>query len=224
MPLIEIVAVVFGLACVGLTIRRSILCWPTGLVQVVLSSVIFWQVKLYSDFALQLIYVGLQIYGWREWLRERRPVGESVGKPVGEDAEAGNPAGAGEVPVGRLSGPAFFGWAVGIAVGSAALGGAMKEWTDAALPFGDAFTTVASLAAQWLLAKRAVESWLIWIAVDVVSIANYYHKDLHLFAGLYAVFLVMATAGYFAWRRAAATGEPVEPPAIAEPAIAQAKS
>ncbi|MFH5806199.1 nicotinamide riboside transporter PnuC [Alienimonas sp. DA493] len=221
MSLLEIVAVVFGLACVGLTVRRNVLCWPTGLVQVVLYSLIFWRAKLYSDAALQLIYIGLQIYGWREWVRERRPADQAAADD-GDGDGAG--AGAGEVPVTRLSGPAFFGWVVGITAGSAALGGAMNEWTDAALPFGDAFTTVASLAAQWLLAKRAVEAWIVWIAVDVVSVANYYHRDLDLTAGLYAVFLAMATAGFFAWRKAAATGAPAEPPAIAEPAIAQAKS
>jgi len=73
--------------------------------------------------------------------------------------------------------------------------------TDAALPYADAFATVASLVAQWLLVRKRLESWLFWIVVDVVSIAMYAMKGLFLTSGLYAVFLVMAAAGFLAWRK-----------------------
>src|SRR5690606_35497430 len=72
MTAIEAVAVVFGLFCVGLTIRQNIWCWPTGLVQVALYIIIFYQVKLYSDLILHVIYVGMQIYGWYHWLHGGR--------------------------------------------------------------------------------------------------------------------------------------------------------
>ncbi|MGA1133103.1 MAG: nicotinamide riboside transporter PnuC [Prochlorotrichaceae cyanobacterium] len=65
---IEVIAVVFGLLCVWLTVRQNIWCWPTGLVQVTLYIVIFYQVKLYSDLILHILYVFLQIYGWYHWL------------------------------------------------------------------------------------------------------------------------------------------------------------
>lgn len=68
MAWMEVVAVVFGLICVWLTIRQNIWCWPTGLVQVALYIIIFYQVKLYSDLILHILYVGLQIYGWHHWL------------------------------------------------------------------------------------------------------------------------------------------------------------
>jgi nicotinamide mononucleotide transporter len=85
--------------------------------------------------------------------------------------------------------------------GTAAWGFVMATYTDAAVPYGDAFTTVASLLAQWLMARKKVESWIFWIAVDVIAIGIYWYKELILTAGLYAVFLVLATIGLFAWRK-----------------------
>ena len=76
----------------------------------------------------------------------------------------------------------------------------MARYTDASLPYADAFTTVISLIAQWLLARKKLESWYFWIAVDFVAIGVYLKKDLFMTTGLYAVFLVMASMGYLAWR------------------------
>ncbi len=178
---IESFAVVFGLLCVWLTVRQNIWCWPTGLVQVVLYIVIFYQVKLYSDLILHVVYLGMQIYGWYHWLHGGRN--------------------RGELAVTRLSSRALAGWTLAAVAGSAGWGYLMASGTNAALPYGDAFTTVASLIAQWLMARKRLESWWFWIAVDVVAIGIYVRKDLFLTSGLYAVFLCLATMGYFAWRK-----------------------
>ena len=69
------------------------------------------------------------------------------------------------------------------------------------MPYGDAFTTVASLCAQWMLARKQLESWVCWIAVDVVAIGIYFSKGLYVTTGLYAVFLVLATYGLISWHR-----------------------
>ena len=78
----------------------------------------------------------------------------------------------------------------------------MTRFTDASLPYPDAFTTVMSLVATWLMAKKKLDSWLFWIAVDVIAIGVYYYKELYLTCGLYSVFLILATIGYFTWQRA----------------------
>jgi nicotinamide mononucleotide transporter len=181
MTWIEASAVAFGLACVILTIRQNIWCWPTGLVQVALYIVIFYQVKLYSDLILHAIYVWLQIYGWYHWLHG------------GKERAA--------LPVSRLGIRSCIAWAVVTALGTAGWGFTMATYTDAAVPFGDAFTTVASLVAQWLLARKHLESWLFWISVDIVAIGIYWNKELYLTSGLYAVFLILATLGWLAWRK-----------------------
>jgi nicotinamide mononucleotide transporter len=77
----------------------------------------------------------------------------------------------------------------------------MASFTDAAVPYWDAFITVASLIAQWLMTRKRLEAWLFWMSVDVVAIGVYIHKSLLMTSGLYAVFLIMATMGYLTWRR-----------------------
>lgn len=178
---LEIFATIFGVLCVWLTVRQNIWCWPTGLVQVLLFIAIFYQVKLYSDLVLHVVYVGMQIYGWWFWLHGGR-----------DRAEA-------KVTVQR---PALrVCWLVVTVVGTALWGYGMATWTDAAVPYGDAFTTVASLAAQWMLARKRLESWFYWIAVDVAAIAIYFSKELYVTTGLYTVFLGLATYGLIRWFR-----------------------
>jgi nicotinamide mononucleotide transporter len=180
MAWIELIAVVFGLTCVWLTIRQNIWCWPTGLGQVTLYIAIFYHVKLYSDLLLHVIYVVLQIYGWYHWLHG------------GKDRQA--------LPVSALGIPSRIAWPAAALLGTLGWGYLMAKYTDAAVPYGDAFTTVASLIAQWLMARKRLESWLFWISVDVVAIGIYWYKSLYLTSGLYAVFLILATLGWFVWR------------------------
>lgn len=178
---VEATAVIFGLLCVWLTVRQNIWCWPTGLVQVVLYIFIFYQVKLYSDLILHVIYVGMQIYGWYHWLHGGRD--------------------RGTLPVSTLRWRGRIGWVTAAAFGTGAWGLLMARFTDAAVPYGDAFTTAASLIAQWLMARKRLESWLFWIAVDVIAVGIYWYKELYLTSGLYAVFLGLAIMGLFAWRK-----------------------
>lgn len=182
---IEATAVVFGFVCVWLTIRQNIWCWPAGLVQVVLYLFVFYQVKLYSDMLLHGIYVLMQVYGWYWWLH---------GGPDSANLRSG-------LAVTRLSAVGLAGWVLLVALASLGWGYLMASHTDAALPYADAFTTVASLVAQWLLARKKLESWLFWIAVDLAAIAIYFYKALYLTTGLYAAFLVMAVFGLLAWRQ-----------------------
>lgn len=178
---VEAVATVFGLICVWFTVKQNILCWPTGLIQVLLYIVIFYAVKLYSDVGLQIIYVFMQIYGWYHWLH-------------------GGPHRA-ALPVSSLDMSVFVIWMlVGIA-GTTGLGYFMHTNTDAAAPYPDAFVAIISLIAQWLMSRKNLESWYFWIAVDVVAIAVYLYKDLYLTAGLYCVFLVLACMGYALWKK-----------------------
>jgi nicotinamide mononucleotide transporter len=183
---IELTAVVFGIASVVLTIRQSLWCWPTGLVQVALYVCVFFAARLYSDVVLHVVYVALQIYGWRQWLR-------------------GSPAADGGLPVSTLSTPARAMWIVAIAVVAVVWGAAMARYTDAAAPHADAFIAAASLAAQYLLARKRLENWLLWIVVDVVAIAVYWTRGLQLTAGLYAIFLALAAIGLRTWLASLAT-------------------
>lgn len=193
MTWVEGIAAVCGLLCVWLTVRQNVLCWPTGLIQVVLYVGVFYQAKLYSDLILHVIYVIMQVYGWYHWLhggRERTELAVSV-----------------------LSVPALLAWVlIGIAA-TVPWGYSMATYTDAAAPYADAFIAAGSLIAQWLMAQKKLESWYFWIAIDIVAVAVYLFKELYITTGLYSVFLVLAILGYFQWKR---TLQPIEVPAYAK--------
>lgn len=189
---LELVATAFGLACVWLAVKRSIWTWPTGLVMVSLYIVIFGRAKLYSDMGLQVVYVGLQIYGWWHWLHG------------GRDRD--------ELPVTRLRPAGVLVWTAVCVAGTGTLGWVMATRTDAALPYPDAATTVTSLVAQWLMARKVLENWSFWIAVDAMAIGVYLVKGLYPTAVLYAVFLGMCVVGLREWRASMESTDAAPPP------------
>ena len=196
MTAIEILATVLGLTNVYLIIRRNIWNYPFGLAMVVLYAKIFYDYKLYSDALLQIYYVGIQLYGWWYWLRGRQPDGLITVVRLADRHRA--------LVLGI------------IVVGATGLGWVMASKTDASVPYWDATTTVMSLMAQFLLSRRYVENWVLWIVVDVLSIGIYTYKELYLTAGLYTVFLGMASWGLIAWLRAERQqAGPIEAPAPA---------
>ena len=181
MDWLEPVAVAFGIVSVWLSTRQNILSWPTALVNVALYFVIFGQHKLYADMGLQVVYFALSLYGWYEWKygganRSELPVTRATWRHA-----------AVLVPLGVI-----FGSALAIL---------LSRTTDASLPWVDSGATTTSLIAQWMMTRKLLQNWLIWVAVDVVYVAMFIFKDLYLTAGLYAVFLVLAAMGYVQWRR-----------------------
>ncbi len=179
---IEIIAVMFGFANVFLLVRRSIWNYPFGLIMVSLYAWIFYDAKLYSDMLLQPFFFVIQLLGWWWWLTKRDDQGQVIVERMP----------AYQIPV----------YAGAAAVCIVAVGGLMTHYTDAAVPYWDATTTVLSVIAQILLARRKLENWIVWIIVDVIAIGVYTYKGLNPTAVLYAVFLCLAIVGYVSWRRA----------------------
>ena len=178
---IEMIAVTLGLINVGLLVRRSIWNYPFGIAMVILYARIFFDAKLYSDAGLQIFFLVVQAYGWWYWLQRR-------------DDE-------GLVIVRTLTAKQALAYGSAAIVGVPLLGGVMDRFTDASLPYWDASIAVLSVIAQILLARRRLENWLVWIVVDLLAIGLFWTKGLYPTAVLYGVFLAMATAGYFNWRR-----------------------
>jgi len=177
----EVLAVITGIISVYLSTRENIWSWPTALVNVALYFVVFFETKLYADMGLQAVYFALSLYGWYEWLYG------------GENRT--------ELHVSRT--PRALGVRLAI-IGIACagiLGTLLARFTDAALPYIDSATTSTSLVAQWMMTRKILENWSVWVAVDVVYIAMFIFKRLYLTAGLYAVFLVLAVMGYVQWKR-----------------------
>jgi nicotinamide mononucleotide transporter len=185
MSSLEIIAAVLGVANVLLVVRRSIWNYPFGIAMVTLYFFIFRDAKLYSDALLQIFFLVIQLYGWWAWSRA-------------DKVDDG-------VAVGWMSDAARLRWLAGTAAAAALWGAGMARWTDAAAPFADAAIAGMSVSAQILQSLRRVESWVLWIAVDLLAVGLFAWRGLSVTAALYALFLVMAVAGLIQWRRKAAT-------------------
>ena len=180
--LLEGVAFVSGAVCVWLTVKENVWNFPIALINVGTYFVVFLRAKIYGDMALQVVYFILNAMGWYMWLfgGERRT------------ALRIRHSGRRELTAVLVSIPiiALILWRTLIFLGGAA-------------SLGDAVTTSISLGAQWLMNRKLVENWHLWIVADILYVPLYISRDLHLSAILYAVFLVMAVMGLDHWRRQA---------------------
>jgi nicotinamide mononucleotide transporter len=182
---LEIVASLFGVISVYLSARENIWSWPTALVNVLLSVPVYFAARLYSDMGLQLVYAALSLYGWYEWLY--------------------GGANRTELAVSRVP-RRLLPLLVVIAVAIAALLGTIAQrYTNASWPYLDATLTAVSLVAQWMMTRKLLENWALWIAVDLVYVPLLAYKGLYAFALLYLVFLGLAIAGHVEWRRSLRT-------------------
>ncbi|MFT4057643.1 MAG: nicotinamide riboside transporter PnuC [Novosphingobium sp.] len=183
MNTVEWIAAALGLANIALLVRRSVWNYPFGMAMVALYVAVFFEAKLYGEAGLQVFFFVAQGWSWVLWLRAAKTGGE------GDD----------RVPVRVLSNLSRVVWLTATAALALNLGWVMHRFTDASLPYADTAIAGASIAAQILLAFRRIENWVLWIAVDVASIAVYVHKDLWATAGLYVVFLLMSVLALREW-------------------------
>ncbi|KFL87956.1 PnuC-like transporter linked to homoserine kinase and OMR [Acetobacter malorum] len=192
MSLLELLSVLFSAAGVWLTGRRAVLCWPVMLVASVLYGVVFWRAHLYADTVLQGVFAALSLYGWWRWLRGVRDEGAvQVIQP----------------PQGVMVRGVVLSLAAGVL-----LGGVLQTWTDDPNPLMDALLSTFSILGQVWMARRYLASWLIWLGVDVLYTGLFVVRELYLTAGLYAVFVALAVAGWLQWRAVCVITERGKPP------------
>ncbi|NKS16886.1 nicotinamide riboside transporter PnuC [Rhodococcus hoagii] len=180
----EVLGFVTGAWCVWLVGRQSVWNWPIGIANNLVWILLFATAGLFADSALQVVYIALAVWGWRNWVQGR--AGETLA-------------------VTGTTGTEWV-WLAGAGIaGTGALMLLLNTATSSTVPFWDAVTTVLSLLATWGQATKRWESWLLWIAADLIYIPLYLHKGLTLTALLYAGFLLLCVRGLLAWRRSRAT-------------------
>lgn len=178
---IELIGVVFGLGYVVFAIRESSWCWPSGIVGALAYVVFFEQQRLPGQSALQAMLAGVCVYGWWHWRRGERTSGRLL--------------------VTRARPGVLAATAGAVALGGLALGLLLRQSTESVAPFVDGGLVAASLAAQWMAARKWLENWLVWIGVNVVSIVLFVTQGHALTTALYLLYLVMAFVGFRTWRR-----------------------
>ena len=172
---------VTGVLCVYLAARENVWNWPIAILNSAAYFIVFMRTGLYSDTGLQLVYLALSIYGWYEWT-----FGGS---------------GHTELPITHATPRLWMYSAIAGVLTWIVLSTITTRLPGTALPRLDAALVAASLVAQWMLTRKVLENWLIWIAADIVYIPVFYYKGLCLTSGLYAIYLVLAVMGWIHWRR-----------------------
>lgn len=179
----EVLGAILGIIYIFFSIRQNIFTWPVGLISSFLYVIVFFNAKLYADMGLQVYYVVISLYGWYFWLRGKKTVG-SKQVPV-------------QISTTRLR--------YLLAASSLALYVVilfiLKNFTDSDVPYLDSLTTALSIVATWMLAKKYIGHWLIWIFVDAVSAGLYVYKGLWPTVILFLIYTFMAIFGYFEWKK-----------------------
>jgi nicotinamide mononucleotide transporter len=178
---VEISGFVTSVICVWYNVRQNIWAWFWSIVCVSIYAYFFFTTKFYIEVCLQIIYLVLSVYGWYAWLHG------------GKDKE--------ELAVSDLPKKYWLPLVLLAVFCATSLGYFFQQRTNANLPYIDATTSVVSLIAQWMLAKKYLQNWLLWIFADIIYIGMFWYKDLYITSFLYVIFLGLATKGYLDWKK-----------------------
>ncbi len=183
---LDIFTTLLGLAYILFQYRASKWLWAIGFVMQALDIILYYEKGLYADCAMEFYYIGMTLYGIINWSRTDRP--QQASQPTAER------------PITHFPPRLIAIWTLATLLIWAALWYWLTQ-IGSTVPVADAFTTALSFVGIWALARKYVEQWLIWIAVDVVTSVLYFHKDIPFKASLYALYVVIAIFGYQKWRR-----------------------
>ncbi len=171
---------VLGVVGVALMVRRMLWAFPVGLLAVTVQGVLFYKARFYADGTLQILFFVALAWGWWHWRR-----GDGPELPVTRLSVRGRLITVGLVLIGTVV------WAL-----------AARRWTDALMPWRDAFIAALQVAGQVLQARKQIENWALFTAANLVAIPAYFSAELAYTAFLFAIYLVLGLLGWRAWWKA----------------------
>jgi nicotinamide mononucleotide transporter len=180
---IELLGAILGILYIRFSIRQNIFTWPTGILTSALYIVVFFNSALYAAMGLQLYYVAISVYGWFYWLSGKKSDNKSL------------------LPVQTATKRLWLKISVISILLYLVILFVLIRFSDSDVPFLDSLTTTFSIIATWMLARKYIENWVIWIFVDFVSIGLYIYKSLWPTVILFVVYTVMAFFGYIEWKK-----------------------
>ena len=199
---LDITTTVLGLAYILLEYRASVWMWAVGFAMQALGIVLYYQKGLYADCGMEFYYLSVTVYGWWRWqAHPSPPKGRDVQSPVASSDNQTSPRVREGQGVGHFPHRLVLPWLLIIATLWAVIYWLLVTFTNSNVPLADSFTTALSIVGIWALAHKYLEQWFIWIAVDVVTSALYFYKDIPFKASLYALYVIIAIFGYIKWRK-----------------------
>lgn len=180
---IELLGAILGVLYIRFSIKQNIFTWPTGILTSALYIVVFFNSALYAAMGLQFYYVAISIYGWYYWLKGKKVDNKSLLPVRAVNKKLW-------IKIGVISILLYF-----------SILFVLVKFSDSDVPFMDSLTTTLSITATWMLARKYIENWVIWIFVDFASIGLYIYKSLWPTVILFVVYTVLAFFGYIEWKK-----------------------
>ena len=178
---LDMLTTALGLAYILLEYRASIWLWAVAFLMQSLGIVLYYQKGLYADCGMEFYYLAMTVYGYWQWIR-----GNASKEPL---------------PIRHFPRRLILSWILLIVTIWVVIYWILVTFTNSNVTLADSFTTALSIVGIWALAHKYLEQWFIWIAVDMVTCALYFYKDIPFKASLYALYVVIAFLGYRKWKR-----------------------
>jgi len=179
---IEIAGVLLSLIYLYLSIKQKLSLWIFGFLSSALYIIVFFQTKFYADMSLQFYYLVISIYGWLNW---------KYGKHDSDD----------ELPATKISHRLIFQLALFSLVIYFLYYLILAKFTDSTIPKADSLVGMLSVIGTWMLARKLIENWLVWIVADGIATGLFFYKGLYLTSALFLIYTIMAVVGYRQWRK-----------------------
>lgn len=180
---VEVAGALTGLVAIYFQIKEKVIFWPISLINVVLYIFVFFTARLYAEVSLQAYYLVVSIYGWYYWQKG----GPKKNKKV--------------LPVTKCTKVLLIKLGVIFILLSIGMAFLLHKYTNTDVPVIDALVTALSFIATWLLAKKKIENWIVWIVVDATCVGVYIYKELYATIVLFSVLTVLAFIGYYQWKK-----------------------
>ena len=190
MNFLEIFGTIVGLFYLWFEYKASIYLWIAGIIMPAIYIFVYYDAGLYADFGINIYYLIAAVYGWFFWMWGRRK------KEAAQDADATK-----ELPIVHTPIRYYFPLLLVFSLSFVGIAQILIRFTDSNVPWLDSFTTALSIIGMWMLARKYVEQWFAWIAVDIVCCGLYIYKDLYFTSVLYGLYSIIAIFGYFKWKK-----------------------
>lgn len=182
---LEVIGTLVGLAYLWLEYRASIYLWIASIIMPAIYILVYYDAGLYADCGINVYYLGAALYGWTVWKYGDKSCGQ----------------GEKELPITHISRANALKATAVFTIALVGIAWLLLRFTDSDVPWCDAFTTALSIIGMWMLARKYLEQWWVWMVVDVVCVGLYIYKELYFTAALYALYAMVSVFGWTNWNK-----------------------
>ena len=186
---LEILGTICGIVYLYQELKADIYMWVTGIIMPAISLFVYYDAGLYADLGINVYYLFAAIYGFLVWR-----FGKNEEEEVKDDSAAEEGLVITHTPKSRYG---LF--VLVFLLTFFPIGYVLQHYTDSTVPWWDSFTKALSIVGMWMLARKWVEQWWVWVGVDLVSACLYIYKGIYFYAALYAIYTIIAIYGYYKW-------------------------